>query len=627
MSEAKGGPVWPMWLLIPLMLVGVGVGVYMTGHHEVQLYGGEAHQFKLVGCEEAAGVNCDVVNTSEWSELLGVPLFTWAIPAYLSIAILAAQALRGRREALGWVFLGGVGASAFSAFLYYISVTEIGSVCLWCMRLYAINGAILALGALAGGHRELGRLAAGLPVAAGAFVVLAALSIGGQRAYRASLLGDSATTALATGEGKAAALERDAAGVSLDPKGPAPELAIPVRTEDDNDRTLRTTADDPWKGRSDAKVTLVEFADLECGYCKRTSAELRRVMEAYGDDIVVVFKHFPMDPACNVGVKNKKHRNACKAAVASVCAQKQGRFWAFHDLAFKNQHQLSPAHLRTYAEKVGLDLAAYDACFADPATEQIVRADTEMGAEVDIHGTPRIFLNGQLYRSGTSAEQMARAIELALGRDSATASAAASKVRLDDRAVEPIPADVPAMREVKAGELHFFIDTFEAGLKEGAAVSGKHEIPATRMSWFAAKDACEASGKRMCSEAEWIAACQGAAPVDDDADGQFADDLIEGTAYPYGDYHEPGRCWDDRDSPEFRPVYTGEMPGCASRDGAYDLTGNVEEWVGVSPERAVLLGGAWDTDKDHARCYRRNDTFGAGYANKRTGFRCCKNAP
>ena len=66
------------------------------------------------------------------------------------------------------------------------------------------------------------------------------------------------------------------------------------------------------------------------------------------------------------------------------------------------------------------------------------------------------------------------------------------------------------------------------------------------------------------------------------------------------------------------------MPGCVTEQGVYDLTGNVEEWVGATPETAVLLGGGYDTSKDHARCYRRNDTYGPGYANKRTGFRCCQ---
>ena len=129
----------------------------------------------------------------------------------------------------------------------------------------------------------------------------------------------------------------------------------------------------------------------------------------------------------------------------------------------------------------------------------------------------------------------------------------------------------------------------------------------------------------MCTESEWIGACQGAPAIDDDADGEFADDMVEGTTYPYSDLHQPGRCWDGRPPTGFRPVYTGEMPGCVTSDGAYDMTGNVEEWVGDSPESAVLLGGAYDTTKDKARCYRRNDVYGAGYANRRTGFRCCAN--
>jgi formylglycine-generating enzyme required for sulfatase activity len=120
-----------------------------------------------------------------------------------------------------------------------------------------------------------------------------------------------------------------------------------------------------------------------------------------------------------------------------------------------------------------------------------------------------------------------------------------------------------------------------------------------------------------------VSACQGARAVDDNGNGQFADDLIEGTSYPYGDIHDDRRCWDDKLGDEHRPVYTGEMPGCVTTTGVYDMTGNLEEWVGATPETAVLLGGAWDTKEDHARCYRRNDTFGAGYASNRTGFRCC----
>lgn len=603
-------------VLIALMLLGAGVGVYMTGHHDVQLYGGPSASFELVGCAEAEGVSCDIVNTSAWSEVIGVPTFTWAVPTYLLVAGLAVAALRGKREHL-WSILGvGALTTLFSGWLAYVSVVELKYVCLWCMRLYGINVAtpllVLVAGALKApkpGVPALGAMAAG-------FAALCVVAVGGERAYRASLLDGAPVVAELAPEGASSSSEAD-------PAGPAPARTVTVTTEDDRSAELVIRPTDAWKGNPDAAVTIVEFADLECGYCKRASGQLRRIYETYGDRILVVFKHFPMNPTCNPSVKNNKHRDACNAAVASVCAQEQGKFWAYHDLAFKNQHELAAEELRAYAGKVGLDLAKYDACITDPAMRARVAENGQDGGAVDVHGTPRIFIQGKLYRSGSSAEQMAREIELALGASAADAASAARDFREERAAIEPIAVDVPEMVAVARGA-SFSIDTFEAGVVDGKAVSGKHVIPATRMSWFAARDACAAAGKRLCSEAEWVTACQGAAAVDDDGDQQHADDMIEGTTYPYGDFHEPGRCWDGKEGDGFRPVYTGEMPGCRSADGAYDLVGNVEEWVGSSPETAVLLGGAFDTSSDHARCYRRNDTFGAGYANARTGFRCCR---
>ncbi|MCB9662736.1 MAG: thioredoxin domain-containing protein [Alphaproteobacteria bacterium] len=616
-----------LWLLLPLMLAGSAIGVYMARHHEVELYGGEAYAGEeLVGCVETEGVSCDVVNTSPWSEVLGVPTFAWAIPTYLLVAVLALLALRGRRGALPLAFAVGLGCVGFSGFLYWISVTRLGVVCLWCMRLYAINAAIPVLVAVAGGWARPGTRELGL--AASVYLGLTGATVGVQKAFRAHLLdGAPAMAALAEATERADTLS------DRDPEGPAPELRIPVTTEDRNQAEVVIRPEDPWKGNPDAKVAIVEFADFECGYCKRAGFQLRRLYEAYKDEIVFVYKHFPMDPACNPGVNNKRHPQACNAHAAAACAQEQGQFWAYHDLLYKNNHQLRTEHLEAYAEALGLDLPAWRSCLQSGRGAAKVQQAAQDGAAVDSHGTPRIWIAGQLYRSGSSAEQMARALELALGRSGADAARNAAKVREDDDEVRPVPVDGPGMQRIAHGDHVFLIDTFEASLADGAAQEGKHRIPATRMSWFAAHDACEAAGKRLCTEAEWVTACQGAVAVDDDHDGQTADDLIEGNAYPYGDFHAPGRCWEDhRDPPglpegqatPWRPVYTGELPGCVTPDGVYDLTGNVEEWVGTTEGEAVLLGGAFDTPDDKARCYRRNDTFGAGFANLRTGFRCCK---
>ncbi len=626
---------WALKLNAALMLIAAGISVYMTRHHETQLYGGPDYQGEtLVGCAEAAGVSCDVVNTSAWSELFGVPLFTWGLGFYVAAAAMSWLAAE-RHRALRPILVGlGLAAVAYSGFLYKISVDELKHVCLWCMRLYGLNAALLGLSVASGVDRSHLRDANGWRVAAIALGTSMLIAVGGQQAYRATLLGGTGA------DGLVAASDLPEISLARDPKGDAPTVTMTLTTEDGREASLSTQPDDAWKGNPKAKVTVVEFADFECGYCKRTSFELRRLYDAYKDDVAFVFKHFPMDPACNPGVTNRKHGAACEAAGASVCAKKQGRFWAMHDLLFKNNHALKPESLIAYAKLAGVDEAPFLACMRDKAWAAEVQADGEAGKSVDIHGTPRIYINGTLYRAGTSAEQLAAAIEAALGRTGTEASENAAKLRNDgsEVAVTALPAGLPEMQRVDGpGGKPFWIDTFEASLRDGKAASGVHEVPGFRMSWHAADAACKAAGKRMCTEAEWVTACQNAPAADDDGDRAFADDRIEGTAYPYGDFHEPGRCWEAHENPlagtvptgqppAWRPSYTGQNPACVSKAGVYDLTGNVEEWVGASASEAVLLGGAFDTPDDKARCYRRNDTFGSGYANLRTGFRCCKDA-
>ncbi len=610
-------------LTLLLALFGVFVGGLMTWHHDTQLYGTDDEKGELFGCQESTEVNCDIVNTSEYSEVAGVPIATLAIPFYFTVALMAGMALAGKPGFDRLLTVAGVVSFAYSMFLLYVSKTELGYVCAWCMRLYGVNLAIFLL-SLIGGKQPM-PTGASLGPSAGAYVTLLILSLIGEHVYRSTLSGGSVSGVASEG-----------AKLTHDPKGDAPAMSFTVETEDKNTVTFSLDPNDAWTGNAHAKVAVVMFGDLECGYCKRSSAELAKLQATYGDRVLFVFKHYPMNPDCNAGVKTRKHKDACQAAKASVCAKEQGYFWPFHDLAYKNQHRLGAEYLHTYAVQAGADGSKFDACMATDDAMNQVRHDADVGATLNIHGTPRIYIDGKLYRSGTSAGAMAKAIEIALGATPADAAKAAAAMSKTDQGFEapitPIPADVPATRALAYGDLKFSIDTFEDAIVAGKAVSAKHQVPAMRASWFDAKAACEAAGKHLCTEEQWVSACQGARAIDDNHNKQFADDEIEGTAYPYGDYHADGRCWDGHDgtagpAPDpanpFRPVYTGELPGCATRDGVYDMTGNVEEWVGDSPETAVLLGGAYDTPEDHARCYRRNDTFGAGYASARSGFRCC----
>jgi thiol-disulfide isomerase/thioredoxin/uncharacterized membrane protein len=137
---------WAIVLLAGALLAGLGIAGYLVVHHENQVYGDAT--LTLANCPETETVNCDLVNSSEWSEMAGVPIAALAIPTYGLLLVLVALARRSR-EALSYAFCIGLATVAYSAVLLVVSKTLIGFLCLWCMRLYAVNLSIPILAALA----------------------------------------------------------------------------------------------------------------------------------------------------------------------------------------------------------------------------------------------------------------------------------------------------------------------------------------------------------------------------------------------------------------------------------------------------------------------------------------------
>jgi len=168
----------------------------------------------------------------------------------------------------------------------------------------------------------------------------------------------------------------------------------------------------------------------------------------------------------------------------------------------------------------------------------------------------------------------------------------------------------------------FWIDAFEASIaSNGKAMSLPNVAPA-QASWFEAKEACEKAGKRLCSEEEWVSACSGTPAEDNNNNGFFADDDVEGRMYPYGIFYEKGNCRDSVDESSGRPTKTAQHRRCVTPDGIYDLAGNLMEWVEFTKEKAALTGGDW-RGGERSACNRRTKTFGPGQRNSTIGFRCC----
>lgn len=141
----------------------------------------------------------------------------------------------------------------------------------------------------------------------------------------------------------------------------------------------------PTAGKKDALVTLVEFSDFQCPYCKSAAPGVREIEKKYGDKVLIVYRQYPI---------TSLHPNAFKAAEASLCANEQGKFWALHDVMFEDQSKLAVADLKATARRLGMDGNKFDSCLDSGRYVEQVQNDQKEGARVGVNGTPTLFVNG-----------------------------------------------------------------------------------------------------------------------------------------------------------------------------------------------------------------------------------------
>src|SRR5712691_693049 len=158
----------------------------------------------------------------------------------------------------------------------------------------------------------------------------------------------------------------------------------------------------PFRGSSAAPVTIVEFTDFQCPFCKRVQTTLEQVQSRYGEKVTVVHRDFPIDTL---------HPQARKAHEAARCANEQGKFWAYHDVLYANAPKAKPEQLKAYAQDVGLDLPAFEHCLDSGKYQAAVQQDVEEGGRFGVTGTPVFFINGRLLSGAQPLESFTRVIE------------------------------------------------------------------------------------------------------------------------------------------------------------------------------------------------------------------------
>ena len=371
--------------------MGLGVALYLGRQHHPN------HAPSACNVDDV--FNCDLVNTSDYSEISGVPIALIGAAFYAGVLVVSVMGLvkKDAYSRTGHVVTAlSVGSVLYSLFLAWVS-SQMGVWCLFCISLYGVNALLLAGGVLAA--RETGvslgdgvkeavfgksdRALGTLAVTAAAVFVLSMSwyrGLGPAPAERPSA--DSVTAA-----DVARFVEAEAPGVALD-------------------------GTEPVYGNPQAPYTVAEWADFECPHCGIVAPELKKLADD-NPDIKVVFRNYPLSNKCNPNVQSAFHEHACAAAYAAECARKQGQFWELSKLMFMNQQYLSPDDISTMAGQKGLDVAALTTCMADPGTDAAVKADIAAGEKAGVTGTPALFLQGA-HGDGTWVKLKANPADIAL---------------------------------------------------------------------------------------------------------------------------------------------------------------------------------------------------------------------
>ena len=156
-----------------------------------------------------------------------------------------------------------------------------------------------------------------------------------------------------------------------------------------------------------AKVVLVEFSDFQCPACKSALGEVSRIKEDFKDTVAIVYKNYPLTSI---------HNYAYKAALASEAAAKQGKFWEYHDILFREQREVSnplkDEDFYSFALELKLNEEQFKKDYQSTDIKKLVDADIKLGDTLQLKGTPTFYLNGKQYNGNDLYGDIKKLVEV-----------------------------------------------------------------------------------------------------------------------------------------------------------------------------------------------------------------------
>jgi protein-disulfide isomerase/uncharacterized membrane protein len=419
-------PRWRLLVTLVLALLNAALsGALLMQHH------GDARAAAAVSqvCGESGQSGCDTVAKSPYSSVRGVPVAAFGLAFALSLALLAGLGILGgpdTRATVAGIALAGLFLSlAVAVVLLGIQLVLIKAFCKLCLLTYAVNA--LAFMILLPTRRHGASLGAGMRYNEGR-VAIAGWGLGTLALVAAVLAFDMALASRGTARAASGSLlgvRATSTGDSAPAGSEAQRYQEEARVAQEQARRLQEILDDPkkleeyfaekagreyeqgpvqafnlknapFKGPADAPIRVVEFSDFLCPYCRSIAGAFASYVPQSANRVVLYFKNYPLEQSCNPNVSRTVHPGACNLALGAVCAQDQGKFWAYHDRVFAGPlSNPGLAEVVALAAGAGLDGAALSACMTGSGARDRLAAEIQEAKQGKVDATPTVFINGR----------------------------------------------------------------------------------------------------------------------------------------------------------------------------------------------------------------------------------------
>lgn len=378
LNSGSGSPTFK-WIAIISALAATFVHSYLLKSHYDLHYGEVAGQLM---CDLSSKFSCSAASASRWAEFLGVPMALWGLLANVAFVTLAAwdplTEGEGRLANRTGLLTISIVLLLASIVMGIISLTSLNTLCPFCLATYALSFATL-LGTWLGYKPSL------KPTFKLTFVgVVVAFGIS------AFILNDQLRSGYTDGQDSGL---RTAAAFQDWQQNPKLEIA------ETDPLTIGPS-------RTDAKMTIAEFADFRCIHCKLAVAPIKAFVASH-PDVRLEFYSWPLDGECNTSIQQANGASCLLARTVWCARNKAQKGWEAHERVFARFEEWRSteavrAGLDSLASEIGMAAEELKSCADSDAAKAAIVAQARLGSSLNIRGTPAIYANGKLLPAGSS---------------------------------------------------------------------------------------------------------------------------------------------------------------------------------------------------------------------------------